>query len=344
MNRLFYILFAAGAVFSAACTKVTTECSYALQPTIERTEIVRGEDDKLTAVAETVAAEGVVAHIFHADTSLYEVGSYADAEAGVMHSRTGGADIAAAQTVQQDAAGQITFAAVTVKKAVIVLCYASDPEKIYAWREVDVPDNLSMVTMTMTARPYKSGAYADAKWAYENEEPSIQPEVMPECKYVLTPSIERTVIGEDGQGAPTATVQKSVATGVVAHVFETTASLHKVGSYADAVAGVMRSSSDGEDLSASQTVRQDAEGKITLGPVTVKKVVIVLCYGDDPEKIYAWREMDVPVNTPQVLQAMTALPYKAEEYTESQWTFVNEAPSTEPQLPPKEEEGGDSGA
>lgn len=135
------------------------------------------------------------------------------------------------------------------------------------------------------------------------------------CMYVVTPYVQETKEGTD-----------RLAAGVVGYAFYADTSGYYVASYDDAEAGRLTALDEGGapkifDLKAEQ----GADGRLRLGPIVRQPVLVVLC--DTESRIYAWRQIPVEADLPEILVNVRFRPWKTErEYVEARWTMVNETP------------------
>lgn len=151
--------------------------------------------------------------------------------------------------------------------------------------------------------------------------------------YIITPYITRTTI-ETVDFAEVAVPTTTLATGVTVHAFYADTTEWKVASFEDARAGTIINRIDGSTMQPEFSGPQDADGAISLGPVTRLRFMLVICYEDDPEKIYGWRNAQTGENIESISVVVTADPYQQKQYKNSQWALINANPSVKPVVVP----------
>lgn len=156
--------------------------------------------------------------------------------------------------------------------------------------------------------------------------------------FIIRPHITRTTI-ETVNGVETAVSTRTLATGVTAHAFYADTTEWKVASFEDARAGIITNRID-ETITMEPVVTgaQDENGAISLGPLTRLRLMLVICYEDDPEKIYGWRNAQTAENLESITVIVTADPYQQTQYKNSQWAMINANPSEKPVVAPQEPE------
>lgn len=152
--------------------------------------------------------------------------------------------------------------------------------------------------------------------------------------YIITPYITRTTI-ETVEGAEVAVQTRTVATGVTAHAYYADTTEWKPASFEDARVGVITHRVDpARTMQPEFTAPQDADGRISLGPLTRLGLMLVICYKDDPEKIYGWRNAQIGANIESISVVVTADPYQETQYKNAQWALINTHPSPKPVVTP----------
>lgn len=154
--------------------------------------------------------------------------------------------------------------------------------------------------------------------------------------FIIRPYITRTTI-EMVDGVETVVSTRLPATDVRAHAFYADTTEWKVASFEDAREGIITNRIDGTTtMQPVFTGTQDENGAISLGPVTRLRLMLVICYEDDPEKIYGWRNAQTAENLESISLIVTADPYQQMQYRNSQWALINVNPSEKPAVTPQE--------
>ena len=157
---------------------------------------------------------------------------------------------------------------------------------------------------------------------------------VPGCKKVNTDLIFRLTpyVQAEENGSET------LAEGVVAYAFAADTSQWAVTSYENAEAGLLTARGKEGEKQADVTTEQNEEGVLEIGPLHNDPTILVVC--DKLNRIYAWRQVEIPANLPQLIVRIRFRPWKTDNlYKEANWFMVNETPP----LPPDEEEGTDEG-
>ncbi len=150
--------------FAPGCKKVNTELVFRLTP------YVQTEEDGPEAIAE-----GVIAYAFAADTADWAVASYADAEAGILTARRREGERQADVKTEQNEEGVLEIGPLRNDPTILVVCDV--PNRIYAWRQVEIPANLPQLIVRMRFRPWRTDSlYKEANWFMVNETPPAPPE------------------------------------------------------------------------------------------------------------------------------------------------------------------------
>lgn len=142
--------------------------------------------------------------------------------------------------------------------------------------------------------------------------------------YLIEPYIQMT---EDGDTLAMANLH--------AHIFyDVEGTGWKVESFADAVAGVAKATSDGvtTTINASGTVSQGAGTMLTLGSFGDARQTLVVVY-DGENEIYAWRQFKTVESAGTVYMVLYLRPWKerateSATYTETGWTIANKIKTT----------------
>lgn len=154
------------------------------------------------------------------------------------------------------------------------------------------------------------------------------------CTYVITPHITRTTI-ETVDGEEVAVSTRMLATGVKAHAYYADTTEWEVASFDDAKMGIITNRTDPtRTMQPEFSGTQDADGTISLEPATSLRLMLVICYGDDPEKIFGWRNALTAPNIESISVIVNADPYQEGQYENSQWALINTIPSVKPTVAP----------
>ncbi len=140
----------------AACTSVKTDTLYLVSPHIQS---VSGQP----AYTPTEA----IGFAFYASSTSWAPASYAQAEAGVLENLRTGELRGYNLHSELDTAGKISFR-LTSSPAILVVC---DPiNRLYAWREVSVPENLPQMLLPVYFRLWRTQSlYTDSGWTVVND-------------------------------------------------------------------------------------------------------------------------------------------------------------------------------
>ncbi len=152
--------------------------------------------------------------------------------------------------------------------------------------------------------------------------------LVPGCKKVNTELIFRVTpyVQTEENGS------EVLATDVVAYAFAADTSEWAVASYDKAEAGILTARWKEEEKQADVTTRQNEEGVLEIGPLRNDPTILVIC--DVPNRIYAWRQVEIPANLPQLITRIRFRPWRTDSlYKEANWFMVNETPPLPPQEP-----------
>ncbi len=165
MKKIIVAMLLSAAV--SGCEKPSVDCDYVVTP------LVQAEEN-----GEVAAATDVVAYAFYADTAQWAVANYADAENGILTSRTGGGTMNYALSAIQDDRSDLTLGRITQKPVIVVVCDKAG--RIYAWRQIPMEPGIPSIEVKVYFRPWKTvSPYTEGGWYMVNEflpEPEPDPE------------------------------------------------------------------------------------------------------------------------------------------------------------------------
>ncbi len=156
----------------ASCHKPTVDCTCRIKPLVEPIE-----------KGAIYTAENVVAYAFYASADEWYVDDYAQAEGGLLTSKSDATAFKASDVMaQQDETGMLVLPA--LKQNVVMLVVCDRKERIYAWQQYLVVEDLAQVQLKVKFCPWKTEAsYKEANWTIVNEfleEPDPEPDPEPE--------------------------------------------------------------------------------------------------------------------------------------------------------------------
>lgn len=190
--RKVYILVLVGLVSVViGCKKSVMDCTYVVKPYVED-----------TLGAKELLAEGAYAYVFFADTAQWWPKSlWADAEAGIITSRTGIETKKFDMKIELNERGILEIGPLTTVTAIIMVC---DPvNRMFAWRQAELTENLEYIFVNVRFRPYVTKKeYMESRWNMVSEfapdppapepDPDPTPEPDPDPKPEPEPKPEPT--------------------------------------------------------------------------------------------------------------------------------------------------------
>ncbi len=287
-----------------ACEKVDFDCNYTI------TNYTESRDG-----GEKVLQSGIILHSFYADTSLWEVKSYADAVEGKLTGKKGklGETKLADITLRSGSNGEGTFLSLDKENVIMIAC--EETTKRYAWRVSEVYKGLERVRIPLIFQLWeRSNLYAQGRWLMVDEFADERPQ-----EYKVNCFTESTKGGT-----------KTPVAGVETHVFYADSLLWEVKSYADAVAGKLtKRDGSGETMVADISFLSDTEG---IGITYLDKVPAIFVASDSDSR-YGWIFTDKEnrwKNTAVVFQTWR----RDAKYTNDDWTMLDEISSDRPSVEP----------
>lgn len=287
-----------------ACEKIDFDCDYTITSYTESRE----KGDKITT-------EGVILHSFYADTSLWEITSYADAIAGKLTGRKAnvGQTKMADMTLRSGANGVATFRSLNQEGVIMIAC--DESSKRYAWRVSEVYKGLERVNVSVIFQLWhRSETYHQGNWIMVDEFASDRSKM-----YEVNSFVESSSGGE-----------KSPIAGVNMHAFYADSSLWEVKNYADAVAGtITKRDGSGVTMSADVSSLSDTEG-LGILDIAEKPAIIV---ASDSDRRYGWVVIESDTRWRETA-VIFQLWRREARYLQKDWIMVDEIASERPIVDP----------
>lgn len=304
-RRILYLLLAAAA--AAGCSKsVLRETDYVLKPLVQASS-----GDVMQPV------EGALAYAFDADTAAWTVASYDDALAGVITSRTNPAErisapyVAAEPLAEGELAGRLAMHLALPTQLVV----AVDPaDRLYAFTQFEMPDNLPAIYVTLPFRPYREGReYKEGDWIFRND--FYAPPVELDC--LVMPSVQQE------EGADEVPLEVS-ASAVRAYAYAADTTLWRVASYQDALNGTITLKSDPDQRRDVPNFTAYPDGDAYR--MTVSSTPLMVVVVDRATARYAYRRFDVDLGGEPLAMPVVFRPWRGEYlYVDDGWRVVDEA-------------------
>ena len=294
-------------MFLLSCEKVEFSCDYSVKTYIESSE-----------GSEEIAEEGVLMHVFYADTALWEVANYADAVAGVLTGRKSneGSTKMADKTIRSNSAGVGVFSSLDQESVIMIAC--EETSKRYAWRVAEVYRGLENVTVSIIFQLWQRVELYDQKnWVMVDDFLADRTE-----EYQVNAYVESV---EDGEVDPIA--------GVAIHAFYADTLVWEVKNYADALSGkITKRDGSGETMSADISVHSDTHG---LGLLYIGKKPVMIVGANDTEQ-YGLNIINDDTDWKKT--SLVFQPWRVDkEYVKDDWSMVNEHVVEEPEVPEEPE-------
>lgn len=303
--RILYLLLAAAV--AAGCSKsVLRETDYVLKPLVQTTS-----GDVLRPV------EGALAYAFDADTAAWTVASYDDALAGVLTSRTDPSMRIEAPYVRAEALADEPLAGRLVMHLALPtqLLLAVDPaDRLYAFTQFEMPDNLPAIYVTLLFKPYREGReYKEGNWIFRND--FYAPPVELDCRVVPFVQAE-----EGAEEVPMAVS----ASAVRAYAYAADTTFWRVASYQDALGGVITSKGDPDQRRDAPNFTAYPDGDAYR--MTVSSTPLMVVVVDRTAERYAYRRFDVGLAGEPLTMPVVFRPWRGEYlYVDDGWRVVDEA-------------------
>lgn len=324
MKTLRTIALLTVAAFLQSCFKdVADRTLYILKPLVQEAS---GD--------ATVPLDGVKAYAFAADSTLWTVASYADAEAGIATSKTDPSKRLDPSAAAEPYAGEEgrNWMQMELGSSPKMILVVDTEHRIYGYTQQNLTDNLPRLYVSVVFKPWKEGkSYKDGVWSFYS--PFYEPPVFVDCFIDAQAQIE-----EGGQTAPPASLK------AYAYAVDTTA--WRIASYDDAVAGIITSKSDPEqtrDTPGFEAYKEDS-GLYRLSASSTPLMVVVV---DRTNRMYAYSKQEVDFeNETQTFPPVVFRPWQKTWYdVQEPWRVVNEkyAPG-DPGNDPDDGSGGEGGS
>lgn len=304
-----FLCLALVVVLASGCSKsVLRETDYVLKPLVQRTS-----GDLLQPV------EGPRAYAFDADTAAWTVASYDDALAGVITSRSNPAERIAAPSATAEPFGEGELAGRLAMHLALPsqLVVAVDPaDRLYAFTQVDVPDNLPSLYVTLLFKPYREGReYKEGDWIFRND--FYEP--LSELDCFLAPLVQ-----QEEEGPEEALPVSSSAVRAYAYAADTT--LWRVASYQDALNGVITSKNDPAQQRDTPNFMAYPEPDAAAYRMTVSEESLMVVVVDRTSSRYAYCQVAVDLQGEPPLIPVVFRPWRREYlYVEQGWRVVDES-------------------
>lgn len=304
----------------ASCFKeVATRTVFVLKPVTQ-----------VTPVDEFSPLEGVVSYSYAVDTTAWGIASYEDALAGIITSKNDPSlkkttpEVMAEPYASEGAVGWVKLTLTNLIQMVV----AVDPvNKIYAYTQQELPENLFELYVTLPFLPAKEGfSYKLNKWSYYNE--FYVPPVKRKCS--IFPKIQTE---QGGPESPPATSRQ-----ILAYAYAVDTTLWYVASYQDALSRKITSKTQPTQTRTSPNFEAYYE---TTGAysmlVTLSPLMVVVV--DNVNKLYAYSKQEVDIDGEDVI--FPAFVFRPWDPTwievQTGWRVVNEQyKPAEPETPDPE--------
>lgn len=305
-TKPIHILALAALLLAGCFEKVAHDTIYMLTP---KTQAASGDTERVVEGARTYA--------FAADTASWFVASYDDALNGVITSRTDPSakrsdPIATGQPVTTEGFEGSLEMRLTRPSQLVV---AADPEdRLYAYTQQKVAENLPRTYVTLTFKPYREGrTYKEGNWVFCND--FYTPPVYLDCTVVPLRQAE--------EGGPTEPFPVS-SSAIRAYAFAADTTLWRIASYTDALNGVITSKLDPEQQRQNPEAMAYPEETAYVMSVSHSQLMVVVV--DRTSSMYAYSQQTVDLTGPGVAFEVTFRPWERKYlYVEEGWRVVDDA-------------------
>lgn len=300
----FILLFAAAALVTGCFKDVSYDTTYVLKPLVQ--------ENSGDAVRPLEAGKAQ-AYAYGADTTYWTVASYEDALGGVISRRDNPSEkltapLATAEPYEQE--GDASWLRMQLTKELVMVVAVDTEHRIYGYTQQEVPVNFPKLYVSLPFKPWKEGnEYKDGNWIFRND--FYVPPTYLDC--YISPSVQ---VEEGGETTEPAKLK------AYAYAVDTTA--WKIGSYVDAVAGVITRKDDPDQKRSNPNFLAYREESGSYG-MEVSSPTLMVVVVDQTNELYAYSKQVVDLTGESVTFPVVFRIWRPEYlYVEDGWRVVNE--------------------
>ncbi len=142
------------AIATTGCKKTSLSCTYVITPYLQ--EVSGGPE---------VIDIDAIGYLFYLDTAKYKIASYDDARNGIARDKASDSPVGYDIKWSTDDSGKLYFG--TIGRMPVLITVADTVQKIYAWRQVPMADDIDYIYVPLHIRSWKTTyPYTDQKWEW----------------------------------------------------------------------------------------------------------------------------------------------------------------------------------